>query len=233
MILEAPSLKDGTGCEIRRLHDTVQQHLQALKSMGCEPSGPFITSILELKLDVNTSFEWQKFSQYLPNFPHYGKLLEFLNLWAQASEASTTDMKKHLPRVDNHPRKGVSKQITSFTADLSPFNCTLCKTEKHSVIHYSYRLSLAGLYQRDQCESCHCAPSDMQSTKSAHSVQGWMEPPGRSHTCRSGLLSTGKDRPSTRCGCIFPSSLSGPAVWGPWLTLSIRDRFWMGVCWRA
>ena len=101
--------------------------------MGCEPSGPLITSILELKLDANTSFEWQKFSQYLPDFPNYGKLLEFLPFRAQASEASTTDMMKHLPRVDNHPRKGVSKQITSFTADLSPSNCTPCKTEKHSV----------------------------------------------------------------------------------------------------
>ena len=81
-ILEAPSLKEGTGHEIRRLHDTVQQHLRALKSMGCEPSGPFITSILELKLDSNTSFEWQKFSQELLDLPHYGKLLEFLNLRA-------------------------------------------------------------------------------------------------------------------------------------------------------
>ena len=31
MILEAPSLKDGSGKELRRLHDTVQQHLRALK----------------------------------------------------------------------------------------------------------------------------------------------------------------------------------------------------------
>ena len=77
MILETPSLKEGTGREIRRLHDTVQQHLRALKAMDCEPSGPFITSILELKLDASTNFEWQKFSQDLPGYPHYGKLLEF------------------------------------------------------------------------------------------------------------------------------------------------------------
>ena len=77
MILETPSIKEGTGREIRRLHDTVQQHLRALKAMDCEPSGPFITSILELKLDASTNFEWQKFSQDLPGYPHYGKLLEF------------------------------------------------------------------------------------------------------------------------------------------------------------
>jgi len=31
--------------------------LHALKAMGQEPSGPFITSLLELKLDPNTIFE--------------------------------------------------------------------------------------------------------------------------------------------------------------------------------
>jgi len=45
----------------------MQQHIRALKAMGCEPSGPFLTSLLELKLDVDTSFEWQKYSQDLHN----------------------------------------------------------------------------------------------------------------------------------------------------------------------
>ena len=37
MILEAPALKDGSGRELRRLHDTAQQHLGALKSLGHKP----------------------------------------------------------------------------------------------------------------------------------------------------------------------------------------------------
>ena len=57
MIAEAPALKDGTGKELCRLHDTAQQHLRALKAMGYDPPGPFITSLLELKLDMNTMFE--------------------------------------------------------------------------------------------------------------------------------------------------------------------------------
>ena len=63
MILEASALKDCSGKELRRLHDLVQQHLRALKAMEYEPSGPFITTVLKLKLDVNTMFEWQKHSQ--------------------------------------------------------------------------------------------------------------------------------------------------------------------------
>ena len=80
MISEAPALKDGTGKELRRLHDTVQQHLRALKAMGHEPPGPFITSLLELKLDTSTMFEWQRHSQESVDVPHFSKLLEFLNL---------------------------------------------------------------------------------------------------------------------------------------------------------
>ena len=80
MILEAPSLKDGTGKELRRLHDTVQQHLRALKAMGQEPSSAFVTSVLELKLDTSTMFEWQKHSQDHRDVPDYHELLEFLDL---------------------------------------------------------------------------------------------------------------------------------------------------------
>ena len=87
-ILEA---KDGTGREIRKLHDTVLQHLRALKSMGHDPSGPFITSTLELKLDQTTMFEWQKHSLKSESIPPYQDLIEFLNLRAQATESSLVE----------------------------------------------------------------------------------------------------------------------------------------------
>lgn len=80
MILEAPSLKEGTGKELCRLHDTVQQHLHTLKAMDYKPCGPFITSTLELKLDPNTMIEWQKHSQSTTAVPHYQDLLEFIKL---------------------------------------------------------------------------------------------------------------------------------------------------------
>ena len=82
VILNAPMLKDGSGKELKRLHDTVQQHLRALRSMGYEPSGAFITSVLELKLDTNTMFEWQKHSQDCVDVRHYQELLKFIDLRA-------------------------------------------------------------------------------------------------------------------------------------------------------
>ena len=131
-ILEAPGLKDGTGRDLRKLHDTTQQHLRALKAMGFEPSGPLITSLLELKLDAGTSFEWQKASQDVAGIPHYVNLLEFLNLRAQASEASASDLKKAPTHLDENSWRGSNKPITSFTANTTnPSCCCLCKSEKH------------------------------------------------------------------------------------------------------
>ena len=59
MIFEAPSLKDGSGRELCQFHDTVREHLHALTAMDHEPSSSFITSMFELKLDMNIMFEWQ------------------------------------------------------------------------------------------------------------------------------------------------------------------------------
>ena len=126
IILETPGLKEGSGRELRRLHDAVQQHLRALKSMGYEPSGPFVTSILELKLDQTTLFEWQKHSQSSDSVPHYLELLEFINLRAQASETSVKQ------RADPHALKKPIKHVTSFATGMSePASCIICKTEKH------------------------------------------------------------------------------------------------------
>jgi hypothetical protein len=53
-ILNIPPLKEGGGRELRHLHDVLQQHIRALKTMKTEPDWSFITSIIELKLDSTT-----------------------------------------------------------------------------------------------------------------------------------------------------------------------------------
>ena len=131
MIIDAPSLKDGSGRELRRLHDTVLQHLRALKAMDYEPSGPFITSVLELKLDTNTMFEWQKHSQESNEVPHFQRLLEFLNLRAQASEITTCESSK---KVKSEIKRSLIpvKPVASFAGAADPItSCISCKTGKH------------------------------------------------------------------------------------------------------
>jgi len=134
IILEAPALKDGSGRELRCLHDTAQQHLRALKSLGHEPPGPFIASLLELKLDANTMFEWQRHSQTSTDVPHYNDLLEF-DLRAQALESSTSEPhQKPVKNKSPHGRKNpLGKPVASFvaSADIPVSNCVVCKRDKH------------------------------------------------------------------------------------------------------
>lgn len=182
MILEAPALKEGSGRELRRLHDTIQQHLRALKAMSYEPSGPFITSMLELKLDTNTMFEWQKFSHDLPDIPHYHKLLEFLDLRAQASEASTSGS-KNLPKVSERQK---NSHITSFTAnataDSATDNCTLCKNEKHMFFScprfkaLTHEKKLATLRSQEVCMNCLRPGHFVKQCRSAHRCRKCQKP---------------------------------------------------------
>ena len=137
MILEAHNVKDGSGKELRRLLDTVLQHMRALKAMGHEPSGPFLTSIIELKLDTDTLFEWQKHSQDTTDMPHYQKLLEFLNLRAQASESSVQSKKlSKNPIETSFGRRATptNKPITSFVANSTSADTSHrahCKSDDH------------------------------------------------------------------------------------------------------
>ena len=130
-ILEVPAPKEGNGRELRRLYDTVTQHLRALKVMDHEPSGPFITSALELKLDATTMFEWQKYSQDSLRVPHFSTLLEFINLRAQASETSVPDfVKKRQPEIATWRRGSTPHSAASFTANVDD-SCAVCKSGKH------------------------------------------------------------------------------------------------------
>ena len=115
------------------LHDTVQQHLRALKSMDYEPSVQFITSILELKLDTMTMFEWQKHSLLSTEVPHYPHLLEFNDLLAQASETSATEQAKRSSRVGlSIPKKSTIPNLLQLTSSQAHIysqtgnNCVVC-----------------------------------------------------------------------------------------------------------
>ena len=50
-IVEAPSLKEGSGRELRCLHDVPSRHLHALTTRY--PYEPFVTARIKLKLHVN------------------------------------------------------------------------------------------------------------------------------------------------------------------------------------
>ncbi len=130
-IIDSPSLKDGAGRELRRLHDTLNQHLRALKAMKYDPPGHFITSMIELKLDPGTMFEWQKHTQTSSTVPHFDALLEFIDLRAQASESTAPELsRKRQYEVTSSKRSFPPRSVASLTASLDD-SCAVCKTGKH------------------------------------------------------------------------------------------------------
>lgn len=177
-ILEAQSLKDGNGRELRRLHDLVQQHLRALKALGQEPSGPFITSLIELKLDSTTMFEWHHHSQESAEVPYYQELLDLINLRAQPSEASTSDTAKKPLKTDCslgmkgfYPSRSVTVHATNANA---PGNCVLCKSEKHPLYvcpqfkALSHEAKMNTLKSNGLCVNCMCPGHFVKGCKSLH-----------------------------------------------------------------
>ena len=84
VIIEVPGLKEGNGKELHCLHDACSQHLWALKIMGYDPTGPFITLLIETNLDRWTMFEWQRHTQENLDVPRYTEILEFIDLRVRA-----------------------------------------------------------------------------------------------------------------------------------------------------
>ena len=72
------------GKELRKLHDSLQQHIRALGTLGSYLPGTFITSVTELKLDVDILFEWLKHSQKNTDVPPYEDLFSFIDVRVQA-----------------------------------------------------------------------------------------------------------------------------------------------------
>ena len=84
-----------------------------MTAVGHVLSGPFITSVIELKLDTNTMFEWQKYSHDKSDVPNHNQLLTFIDHRAQASEVSLPPQKKHEPSY----KKPVPRTAHCYTAN--------------------------------------------------------------------------------------------------------------------
>ena len=127
-IVEAPSLKEENWRELRRLHDVLSRHLHALNRK--DPYGPFVTALVELKLDQLTMFEWQRQSQDATDMPHFERLLKFLDLKAQASESFVqgTQKRQAQPKSSVQLRSAYTTNVSS-TCNVDHLN-THCSCAK-------------------------------------------------------------------------------------------------------
>ena len=98
--------------------------------MKLEPSGPFVTALLEMKLDPSTMFEWQKHTQEQSEVPHFMEFLEFIDLRARASEAIIRESQRR--QYQSAPGKGSAPTRTSYAANIDiNTSCVVCEGSKH------------------------------------------------------------------------------------------------------
>ena len=121
--------------------------------MNAEPDPSFITSLVELKLDPKTLFEWQKHSQSIVDeVRHYNDVLEFLNMKAQASEVLSASNPSKKQTLTSGKKLGQSGKVAFFAAanaDSDHNYCIICTSERHllyacpkfSVMSHNVKLS--------------------------------------------------------------------------------------------
>ena len=140
-----------------------------------EPDPSFITSIVELKLDPTTLFEWQKHSQdTTDHVPHCQEILDFLDLQAQASEVLSTPPRKQ--GAPPHGKKSTpSGKVPSYAAlnDSARSHCILCP-ERHPLYAcakfkaMSHNDMMNTLKQNKLCLNCFSACHFVKHCKSSH-----------------------------------------------------------------
>ena len=116
----------------------------------------FVTSILELKLDQTTMFEWQKHSQGSKEVPDFNELLEFLDLRARATENAREESERKHSSIPSS-KKTTSKPSYAVSADEA---CVVCKMAKHPLYACEkfktlpHQRMLAIVREHDLCMNC-------------------------------------------------------------------------------
>ena len=182
-IVNVQPLRDGSGRELRHFHDVLQQHLRALKTMKTEPDPSFVTSIIELKLDQTTLFEWQKHSQSTVNeVPHYQDILEFLDLRAQASETLSTPSKRHAAASPSKKSGKVAAHV-ALNSDSGRTRCVICpSSERHPLYAcpqfkgMSHDDKLAVVKRNNLCLNCFSSGHYLKQCKSTHRCKRCQRP---------------------------------------------------------
>ena len=148
-------MNEGNGKNLQRLHDICSQHLRVLKAMKYEPSGTFVTALLEMRLNQSTMFEWQRHTQGKADLPHFTDFLDFIDLRARASEAISHERQKcHSQTVPT--KSSTQMRMTYATSTNINNSCIVCGASKHLLYTCrKFRLLLLEVVRKNQlCYNC-------------------------------------------------------------------------------
>ena len=154
-IVEIPTVKAGTGRELRQLHDVVSQHVRSLRTVKGDTFETFMSSLIEMKLDQASKFAWQQHTHERRDVPSIDELLEFVDWRAQASELSTSrDAERKYPNTEKKTKARNSYQVTTER------RCAACNKVSHplyvcaSFQAFPHEARLAIVKRQNLCMNC-------------------------------------------------------------------------------
>ena len=180
-LLDLPRMRDNSGKEVRRVHDTSKQHIRALVSLGYDLEPAFMTALIQTKLDPATSFEWKKHSsEKAREVPHYDEILHFLDMTARASsEAVMTKKEVTSGKKYTHSPRPVTSHAATANNNA---HCILCPKEKHPLYGCSKFKALSqeekrSLLKRNQmCFNCLRSGHYLSQCESSHRCKRCQKP---------------------------------------------------------
>ena len=128
-LIESNPLKEGDTKELRRLHTTWTQHIRALENLGHKIDSAFLTSVLQLKLDKQTSAQWKWESRsHVLDPPKVDDLLLFLKDRATTLDLQSSEKKKPHDKKTHQSQKPVSTLVAHPNPPYA--RCVLCTGER-------------------------------------------------------------------------------------------------------
>ncbi|XP_011860345.1 PREDICTED: uncharacterized protein LOC105557654 [Vollenhovia emeryi] len=148
-VLELTPMKSESAVELKRVYDTTNDSVHALKNLGRAVDDDFVVAIIERKLDVKTLQEWNLLLGSSTELPTFKELCQFLVNRLRALEATQ--------QISEGNKK--SKHIASTKSLVSAVDkskCIACN-ESHSLYQYIKKSLTVGkrkeLVKKHRC--CH------------------------------------------------------------------------------
>ena len=106
--------------------EIIRNYVAFTTSMGVDWSGPFMMSLIKMKLTRSTTFAWQRHTQGNSDVPHCAENLEFINLLVRTSKVVPC----HCPKCHSqHQPSNTIIQIRTAYVENVDTDCMPCNVQ--------------------------------------------------------------------------------------------------------
>lgn len=167
ILLNLPSSQQQSAVHIKKIHDSANESLNAIKNLGVDVSSwdPLIVHILSQKLDTDTHRDYVESLKNPRDLPTLSDFLNFLENKFTSLESSQRkqdatfkssfnksfqpEMQLNRNKTNNYFKSFTSKQNHFIGAKNTQTGCPLCKNEQHGIFHCNTFLKLQPTERRN------------------------------------------------------------------------------------